>query len=141
MNISFEEWGEVFPPCSTTNHARRSMYNVQRVNVSQFCSFYTLHKKRSFPLRISSVKLWIWSHLLKKSLMKNLIFCPVTVIIYSQKMIFPFLIRTLQNSVFFACLSKYMLFDRYKFTDWKAEEKVSWFRRFFSDFASCVYRT
>ena len=42
----------------------------------------TLHKKWSFPLRISSVnkcdqicrKLRIWSHLLKKSLMENFIF-------------------------------------------------------------------
>ena len=33
-----------------------------------------LHNDRhctSFPLRIFSVKLWIWSHLLKKSLMKT----------------------------------------------------------------------
>ena len=30
-----------------------------------------LHKKWSFPLRISSVKLRIWSHLLKKSLKEN----------------------------------------------------------------------
>ena len=32
----------------------------------------TLHKKSSFPLRI-------WSHLLKKSLMENFIFCAVSV--------------------------------------------------------------
>ena len=41
---------------------------------------YSLHKKWSFPLRISSVnfeicrKLWIWSHLLRKSLMEDFIF-------------------------------------------------------------------
>ena len=44
----------------------------------------TLHKKWSFPLRISSKcdqicrKLRIWSHLLKKSLMENFIFCAVS---------------------------------------------------------------
>ena len=47
----------------------------------------TLHKKWRFPIRISSVnvtksavvrrKLRIWSHLLKKSLMENFIFCAV----------------------------------------------------------------
>ena len=31
------------PLFSTTNHARGSMYNVQRVNVSHFCSFYSHH--------------------------------------------------------------------------------------------------
>ena len=48
-------------------------------------SWLTLHKKWSFPLRISSVnrncrnrrKLQIWSHLLKKFLMENFIFCAV----------------------------------------------------------------
>ena len=47
---------------------------------------FSLHKKWSFPFRISSVnvifskflqKLRIWSHLLKKSLMENFIFCVV----------------------------------------------------------------
>ena len=59
-------------------------------------------KNQVFPLRISSVivtkvrrKLQIWSHLRKKSLMENFIFCPVlhnvirfnitTTIIYSSK--------------------------------------------------------
>ena len=39
----------------------------------------TLHEKWSFPVRICSVnvKLRIWSHLLKKSVMKNFIFCVV----------------------------------------------------------------
>ena len=44
-------------------------------------NWYSLHKKWSFPLRISSVKrddicrkLRIWSHLLMKSLMENFIF-------------------------------------------------------------------
>ena len=35
-------------------------------------------KKWSFPLRISSHLLGIWSHLLKKSLMENIIFCTVS---------------------------------------------------------------
>ena len=38
---------------------------------------YAPHKKWSFPLRFFSVnvtKLWIWSHLLKKSVMENFIF-------------------------------------------------------------------
>ena len=47
----------------------------------------TPHKKWSFALRISSVNvtkaswsfLWIWSHLLKNSLMENFIFCAVKV--------------------------------------------------------------
>ena len=37
----------------------------------------TMHKKTSFSLRISSVILQLSSHLLKKSLMKNFIFCAV----------------------------------------------------------------
>ena len=37
---------------------------------------FTLHKKWSFPLRISSVDV-SWRNLLKKSLMKNFIFCAV----------------------------------------------------------------
>ena len=46
----------------------------------------TLHKKWSFPLRISTVNVTnpqfpadIWSHLLKKSLKENFIFCAVSV--------------------------------------------------------------
>ena len=46
----------------------------------------TLHKKWSFPLRISTVNVTnpqfpadIWSHLLKKFLKENLIFCAVSV--------------------------------------------------------------
>ena len=46
--------------------------------------YLSLHKKWSFPLRISSVNvtksagfLRIWSHLLKKSLIENNIFCAV----------------------------------------------------------------
>ena len=54
-------------------------------------AWFTLHKKLSFPLSISSVnvtadscgwkKLRIWSHLLRKSLMENFIFCAVSVLI------------------------------------------------------------
>ena len=46
----------------------------------------TYHKKRSFPLRLSSVnatksqsKLRLWANLLKKSLIENFIFCAVAV--------------------------------------------------------------
>ena len=39
----------------------------------------TQHKKRNFPLRISSVNV-VWSHLLKKSLMGNFIFFAMVVI-------------------------------------------------------------
>ena len=50
----------------------------------------TMHKKSSFSLRISSVNvtksavsLWIWSHLLKKSLNENFSFCAVaTPVVY-----------------------------------------------------------
>ena len=49
-----------------------------------FDGYPVLHKKWSFPLKISSVNvtksasfLRIWSHLLKKSLMENFIFCLV----------------------------------------------------------------
>ena len=55
------------------------------VNTDCFTKF-SLHKKWSFPLRISSGKydqirsfLQIWSHLLKKSLMENLFFCAMFV--------------------------------------------------------------
>ena len=44
-----------------------------------FSSQYSLLKKWSFPLRISSVNV-DWSHLLKKSLMENFIFCAVTLL-------------------------------------------------------------
>ena len=40
--------------------------------------FFTLHKKWSFPLWISTVNLRIWSYLRKKSLMENFIFCVVS---------------------------------------------------------------
>ena len=40
--------------------------------------FFTMHKKWSFPLWISTVNLRIWSYLLKKSLMENFIFCVVS---------------------------------------------------------------
>ena len=51
-----------------------------------------LHKKWSFPLRISSVNvtksavLWIWSHSLEKFLMENFIFCAVWVRIFCENM-------------------------------------------------------
>ena len=55
---------------------QRILHESVRVNL------HTLHKKWSFPVRISSVnvtqsatKLWIWSHFLKKSLIENFIFC------------------------------------------------------------------
>ena len=39
-------------------------------------------QKMKLPLKISSVnvirKLWIWSHLLKKSFMENFIFCAIS---------------------------------------------------------------
>ena len=38
-----------------------------------FMIYVSLHKK-CFPLRISIANVWIWSHLLKKSLMENLFF-------------------------------------------------------------------
>ena len=47
--------------------AIRKLWNVQN----------SLHKKGSFPLRTFLVNVRIWSHLLKKSLMKNFIFCAV----------------------------------------------------------------
>ena len=48
---------------------------------------YSPHKRWSFPLRISSVNvtksaLRIWSHLLKKSLMENFIFCAVVFVFF-----------------------------------------------------------
>ena len=60
----------------------------------------TLHKKWSFPLRISSVNvtnffsfLRIWSHLMKKSLMEHLIFCAVLKEKYSWSLIIFLLIN------------------------------------------------
>ena len=38
---------------------------------------YVSPHKKCFPLRISIVNVWIWSHLLNKSLMENFIFCTV----------------------------------------------------------------
>ena len=60
-----------------------------------------LHKKWSFPLRISSVngqihrKVPIGSHLLKKSLIENFIFC-VAVLLYSP---FPYTLNAYQNKL------------------------------------------
>ena len=45
----------------------------QKTEIAFTGSFNSLHKKRSFSLRISSVM----SYLLKKSLMENFIFCAV----------------------------------------------------------------
>ena len=47
--------------------AVRKLWNAQN----------SLHKKGSFPLRTSFVNVRIWSHLLKKSLTENIIFCAV----------------------------------------------------------------
>ena len=47
--------------------AVRKLWNAQN----------SLHKKGSFPLRTSLVNVRIWSHLLKKSLTENIIFCAV----------------------------------------------------------------
>ena len=50
-------------------------------------SYHTLHKKKFFPLRISSVNVTKsavscgWSHLLKKFLIENYIFCVVIAIL------------------------------------------------------------
>ena len=53
----------------------------------QYFTCFTLRKIWSFPSKISSCKcdqirskLWIWSHLLKKSLMKNFSFCAVSIL-------------------------------------------------------------
>ena len=66
----------------------RSTRISKKSNIQYFCSFTvlffyaksqeTLYKKWSFPLRISSVNVTT-SHLLKKSLMKNFIFCAVKI--------------------------------------------------------------
>ena len=64
---------------SLSHHFEKEIY--QYVNINQLAKKNTLHKKWSFLWRISSVKLRklrIWSHLLKKSLMENFIFCAVT---------------------------------------------------------------
>ena len=60
--VALPNWSEKYPSCKHTS----------------------LHKKWSFPLRISFSKcdqirsnLRIWSHLLKKSIMENFIFCAV----------------------------------------------------------------
>ena len=60
-------------------HLSKIMWNTFSDSIGS-----SLHKKWSFPLRISSVNvtkfasfLRIWSHLLKKSLMGNFIFCAV----------------------------------------------------------------
>ena len=54
----------------------------------------SLHKKWSLPLRVYSVNvtksvnfLWIWSHLLKKPLTENFIFCAVRGILISPKLL------------------------------------------------------
>ena len=48
---------------------------------------HSLHKKGSFPLRMS----WWWSHLLKKSVMENFSFCAVIIM---KQIIFLILLKT-----------------------------------------------
>ena len=63
----------IYMQCNEINHA--ILYRLHKIYHN------TLHKKWSFPLKISSVNVTkppIWSHLLKKSLMKNFIVCAVT---------------------------------------------------------------
>ena len=64
-----------------TNEQLKFECTFQQLKLAYTFSYFhdPPHKKRSFPLRISSVKLRISSHLLKKSLMKNFIFWAVTV--------------------------------------------------------------
>ena len=56
------------------------------------CAATTLHKKRlstkDFFSKCEQIRsfLWIWSHLLKKSLMENLIFCAVPIIFNSLEL-------------------------------------------------------
>ena len=63
---------------------RKSMFlskSKREVPAQVYSSQFCVHKKWSFALRISSVnatKSAIWSHLLKKSLMGNFIFCAVS---------------------------------------------------------------
>ena len=65
---------------------QNSIHNLYSQFICITTKFYgrrksTLHKKWSFPLRISSVNVTKsagnWSHLLKKPLMENFIFCAV----------------------------------------------------------------
>ena len=46
----------------------------------------TVHEKRNFPSRISSVNVTKYegSHLLKKSLIENLFFCAVKEVVYKR---------------------------------------------------------
>ena len=61
-------------------YLKRYFYVIEYFRYRKFREFLAaLHKKRSFPLRISSVNVTIWSHLLKKSLMKSFIFCAVQI--------------------------------------------------------------
>ena len=54
--------------------------------LTYFMYLFALHKKLSFPWRISQYRdqirrfLQIWSHLLKKSVMENFIFCAVLIL-------------------------------------------------------------
>ena len=63
------------------NQKAERIKNNQKTYLNGFCCFKYCTKKWSFPLRIKCDKicrkLRIWSHLLKKSLTENFIFCAV----------------------------------------------------------------
>ena len=63
-------------------------------------------------------KLWIWSHLLKKSLMENFIFCAVVVVYYAILINFILILQLPTNHsqinqlVWIRCTNKHPLFSR-----------------------------
>ena len=79
-DINFEET-TLSDVVHKSNRIFKSLYTRKFVSEKEL---KLLQKKWSFPIRISSVNVTksavrIWSHLLKKSLMKNFIFCAVNI--------------------------------------------------------------
>ena len=76
----------------TMSHEFSFIFQLRNPSSKNWGKPRVLHKKWSFPLRISSVNvtksavLWIWSHSLEKFLMENFIFCAVWVRIFCENM-------------------------------------------------------
>ena len=79
INLFNKAWTQIL--CKFKSWSRRVRDLRWWESLAMVPARLTLHKKRNFLLRISSVnvtksaaKLWIWSHLLNKSLIENFIF-------------------------------------------------------------------
>ena len=84
---SWFRWWKLYTAISECDFEYPEFLNLN-ISAMQFLQL-SLHNKWGFLLRICSVNvtksaLWIWSHLLKKSLIQNFMFCAMYVFSYWQ---------------------------------------------------------